>query len=61
MTRLSYKVGNYETVSYAEATKLAKETGAAVEKVYTPIDENAKVDPEKRAKTIAAILAHRAH
>ena len=55
MTKLSYKIGNFETASYTEAMKIAKETGHEIERVYTPVVETAKVDPVMREKRLAAI------
>lgn len=47
MTRLSYKIGNIYTASYAEAVEVAKQTKDEIEKIYTTITEPLKVDPEK--------------
>lgn len=55
MTKLSYKVGEFETTSYTEAVQAAKETGYVIERIYTPVIETAKVDPVMRQKRLAAI------
>ena len=55
MTKLSYKVGEFEIASYPEAMELAKKTGCPIEKIYTPVIENLKVNPVTIEKRAAAI------
>ena len=55
MTKLFYKVGEFETASYEKAVQIAKETGHMIERIYTPEIETAKVDPVMRQKRLAAI------
>ena len=50
MTKLSYKIGNVEVVSYKMALELKRRMGLPIEKVYTEIEEDLKVDPEMREK-----------
>ena len=50
MTRLSYKIGNVEVVSFRMALELKKRTGLPIFKVYTEVEEDFKVDPELREK-----------
>lgn len=57
MTRLSYKVGNVEVVSYKLACELKRRTGLPIKKVYTLVDEEFKVNPAEREKRVAAIMA----
>ena len=55
MTKLSYKIGNVEVVSYRMALELKRRTGLPIKKVYTEVEEDFKVDPEAREKRVAAI------
>ena len=65
MTKLSYKVGNFETDSYKEAQEMSKKTKRTIERVYLPIVESVHVDPVMRKKRLAAIrkkaMEQRAH
>ena len=58
MTRLSYKVGNVEVVSYRLAKELEKRTGLKLQRVFTEVEEDFKVDPAAREKRVAAIRKH---
>ena len=55
MTSLSYKIGNIEVTSFKMALELKKRTGLPIIKIYTPVDEEFKVDPVAREKRVAAI------
>lgn len=57
MTRLFYRVGNEEINSYTQAVARSKSLGVPLVACYEPIVEKTKVDPEKRAKRVAAIRA----
>lgn len=50
MTRLTYMIGNEEIATYAEAKKRSAETGLPAIPKYTPIIEQAKVNPERLEK-----------
>ena len=50
MTRLSYKIGNVEVVSFRMALELKKRTGLPIYKVYTKVEDEFKVNPELRER-----------
>ena len=50
MTKLTYKVGNVEVVSFRMALELRRRTGLPIERVYSDVEEEFKVDPEMREK-----------
>ena len=58
MTRLSYKVGNVEVVSYRLAKELEKRTGLKMQRVFTEVEEEFHINPETREKRVAAIRKH---
>ena len=58
MTKLSYRVGNVEVTSYHMALELKKNTGYPIEKIYTEVKEDFKVNPVAREKRLAAIRKH---
>ena len=60
MTRLTYKIGNVEVVSYRMARELKRKTGLPIYKIYTEVEEDFKEEPEKRDKRAAAIY-NKAH
>jgi len=57
MTRLFYRVGNEEITSYSQAVARSKSLGVPLVACYEPIVEKTKVDPEARARRVAAIRA----
>ena len=57
MTRLSYKVGNFETNSYNEAVTISKTYHIPIVKTYETIENEFSVDPVAREKRVAAIRA----
>lgn len=62
MTKLTYRVGTFETDIYKEAVSIAEKTHFKIERIYTPIEERPLTTEEKeRAAKRAAILAKRAH
>lgn len=55
MTKLTYKVGAVEVNSYDEALKMRERTKEPIQRIYTEVAEESKVDPAKREKRLAAI------
>ena len=57
MTKLTYMVNGVEYASYSKALAATNGGQYKLHSIYTPVRETVKVDPEKRAKRVAAILA----
>ena len=58
MTKLTYKVNGVEYSSYSKAIAATECGRHRLHSIYTPMPEiGQNVDPEKRAKRIAAIQA----
>lgn len=57
MTKLSYKVGNFETTSYAEAVEMSQKYRVPIEKKYETIKNETSVDTISRALRVAKIRA----
>lgn len=52
MTKLTYKIGNAEVVSYSMALELKRRTGLPIERIYREVEEDVKINPERREKKL---------
>lgn len=56
MTKVSYRVGTFNTISYAEARYYSAKTGLPITTVYTPVAERTEVSAETRIKQYNTIM-----